>query len=153
MSSFLPLYKRPYFTTYNITGNIYSLLIENDICDHRNVSVKLPCVYMCLSSGNLFNFPVRVSSFFSYFYIVITICFILTGKRINYIEQTSLKWQCTAFYILIYNSLKSWFLLFSIISPEHFNIHNLERFFYTSEETILVAVIGGCILFLYTTLN
>ena len=41
---------------------VYSLLIEKDICDHQNVSVKL----LCQSSGGLFIFSVRVSSFFSY---------------------------------------------------------------------------------------
>jgi len=46
---------------------IYSLLIENDICDCQNVSVKLTCVYMCLSFGDLFIFSIIVSSFFSYF--------------------------------------------------------------------------------------
>ena len=40
-------------------------LIEIDICDCRNVSVKLPCVYVCLSSRNLFIFSARVSSLFS----------------------------------------------------------------------------------------
>ena len=40
---------------------IFSLLIEKDICDCRNVSVKLPCVYVCLSSGDLFVFSARVS--------------------------------------------------------------------------------------------
>ena len=41
----------------------YSLLTEKDICDHQNISVKLH-VYVCLSSGALFIFSVRVSSFF-----------------------------------------------------------------------------------------
>ena len=43
--------------------HIYSLQIEKDICDHRNVSVKLPCVCVCLSSGYLFIFSVKVFSF------------------------------------------------------------------------------------------
>ena len=46
---------------------IYSLLIEKNICDHQNVSIKLPCVFVCLLSGDLFIFLVRVSSFFPYF--------------------------------------------------------------------------------------
>ena len=33
---------------------IYTLLIEKDICDCRNISVKLPCVNMCISSRDLF---------------------------------------------------------------------------------------------------
>ena len=45
---------------------IYSLLIEKDICDRQNVLIKLPCVCVCLLSGNLFIFLVIVSSFFSY---------------------------------------------------------------------------------------
>ena len=51
---------------------IYSFLIEKDICDHRNVSIKIPCVSVCLSSEPLFIYSVRVSSFFSYFYIIRT---------------------------------------------------------------------------------
>ena len=35
---------------------IYSLLIEQDSCDCRNKSVKLLCVGVCLSSGDLFVF-------------------------------------------------------------------------------------------------
>ena len=35
---------------YCVFTYIYSLPIEKDICDFRNVSVKLPCVYLCLSS-------------------------------------------------------------------------------------------------------
>ena len=45
---------------------IYCLVIEKDICDSQNVSVKFQCVYVCLSLGDLFIFLVRVSSFFSY---------------------------------------------------------------------------------------
>ena len=47
--------------------HIYSLLIKKDICDHQTVSVKLLCVYVFLSSTDLFIFLVRISSFFSYF--------------------------------------------------------------------------------------
>ena len=43
------------------------VLIEKDICDCRNVSVKLPCVYVCLSSWDLFIISVRVSSLYSNF--------------------------------------------------------------------------------------
>ena len=46
---------------------IYSLLNEKDICDRQNVSIKLPCVCVCLSCRDLFLFSVRISSFFSYF--------------------------------------------------------------------------------------
>ena len=42
--------------TFTVFTYIHSLLIEKDICDCRNVSVKLPCVYLCLSSGDLFIF-------------------------------------------------------------------------------------------------
>jgi len=45
---------------------IYSLLIEKDICDCQNVSVKLSCVYMCFLFEDLLNCSVRVSCFFSY---------------------------------------------------------------------------------------
>ena len=52
---------------YHVFTYIYFLLIKKDICDWRNVSVNFPCVCVCLSSGDLFIFSVRVSSFFSYF--------------------------------------------------------------------------------------
>ena len=32
---------------------IYSLLMEEGLCECRNVTVKFPCVYLCLSSGSL----------------------------------------------------------------------------------------------------
>ena len=52
---------------------IYSFLIEKEICDCRNLSVKLPCIYMCLSFGNLFIFSLNVFSFFSYFRVIHTL--------------------------------------------------------------------------------
>ena len=52
---------------YCVFTLIHSLLIEKDICDCQNFSVKLPCVCMCLLSGDLFIFWVRDSSFFSCF--------------------------------------------------------------------------------------
>ena len=47
---------------YRVFTYIYSLLIEKDICDCWNISIMLACVYVCLSSGDLFIFLVRVSS-------------------------------------------------------------------------------------------
>ena len=41
---------------YHVFTYIYSLMIEKDIFDRQNVSVKLPCVYVCLSSEDLFIF-------------------------------------------------------------------------------------------------
>ena len=54
---------------YPMFTYIYFLLIEKDISDRWNISIKLPCVCVHLSSGDLFIFSVRVSSFFSYFLI------------------------------------------------------------------------------------
>ena len=51
MESTLMWHRRYYVFTY-----IYSLLIKKDICDHQNISIKLRCVCVCLSSGNLFIF-------------------------------------------------------------------------------------------------
>ena len=57
------------FLTGNITFitesafKIYFRLIEKDICDGRNVSVKLPGVYLCLSSGDYFIFSLRIFFF------------------------------------------------------------------------------------------
>ena len=50
----------------------YSLLIEKEICDCQDVLVKLQCIYVCLSSGDLFIFSVTVSSFFLYFFVIRT---------------------------------------------------------------------------------
>ena len=41
---------------YCVFTYIYSLLIEKDTYDCQNISVKFLCVYMCLSSGDLFIF-------------------------------------------------------------------------------------------------
>ena len=57
--------------------NVYSLLIEKDICDCWNVSIKLPCVCVCLSSGDLFTLSVKVSYFLCYLYFSI---FLSTGS-------------------------------------------------------------------------
>jgi len=43
---------------YRVFTYIYPLLIEKDICDHQNISVKLPRVCVCLLSGDLFIFSV-----------------------------------------------------------------------------------------------
>ena len=43
---------------------IHSLLIEKDGCDRRNISIKFPCVCVCLSYRNL-QFLVRVFPFLS----------------------------------------------------------------------------------------
>ena len=40
-------------STHGKEGTTYH---EKDICDRRNVSVKLPCVFECLSSGDLLIF-------------------------------------------------------------------------------------------------
>ena len=55
---------------YHVFTYIYSLLIEKDICDRRKISAKLLCVCICLSSGDLFIFSIRVSSFYSYFFVL-----------------------------------------------------------------------------------
>ena len=67
----------PWCCLSHVFTYIYSLLIEKDIYDCQNVSVKLPYVYVCLSSRDLFIFLVRVSAFFSYF------CVIKAFLRIN----------------------------------------------------------------------
>ena len=45
---------------------IYSCLIDKDLCESRNISIKFPCVilvYLCFSSGDLFIFSLRVNPF------------------------------------------------------------------------------------------
>ena len=41
-------------------------LIEKDICNRQNISIKLPCVYLCFSSRSLYFFSERLL-FHSYF--------------------------------------------------------------------------------------
>jgi hypothetical protein len=58
---------------YRVFTYIYPLLIEKDICDRQSVSVKLPCVYVCLSSKYLFILLIRVSLFLCYPYFSIVL--------------------------------------------------------------------------------
>ena len=51
---------------YRVFTYSYSLLIKKDICDHQNISIKLPCVYVPFIRRSLFS--VRVSPFFSLFW-------------------------------------------------------------------------------------
>ena len=41
---------------YHVFTYMYSLLIEKDILDRRNISNKFPCVCVCFSSRDLFIF-------------------------------------------------------------------------------------------------
>ena len=45
----------------------YVLLIEKDGCDRWNISIKFPCVCMCLSYGDCFNFWYEFSLSFPLF--------------------------------------------------------------------------------------
>ena len=68
--------------TFTVCSNINSLLIDEDLCEIRNVSIKLPCallVHLCLSSGDLFVFSVRFSYFYSYF------CYLYFGTFLFYV--------------------------------------------------------------------
>ena len=56
-----------YFGTFLSTWSIYSLLIEKHFCECQNISIKILCVYLCLSSGDLFIFFITVLPFYSYF--------------------------------------------------------------------------------------
>ena len=49
--------------------------VHSHFCESRNISIKFPSallVYLCLSSRDLFIFSVRVSTFYSYFYVIHT---------------------------------------------------------------------------------
>ena len=50
-------------TVFTMYSHTFTFLIEKDICDGQNISVKLPCVYVCLSSWGLFIFLVFPLSF------------------------------------------------------------------------------------------
>ena len=64
---------------------IRSLLIEKDGHDRQNILIKFPCVYVCLSYGDLFNFCMSFHFPFPYFeidnLIVIEICNIFTARK------------------------------------------------------------------------
>ena len=98
---------------YRVFTYIYSLLIEKDLHEYWNGSVKFMCVYLSLSSGDLFIFSVWVSLFYSYFcyirtwyfpsqyeglynYIIIVIIFnsIRSDKTTHYWSDTELKKEC-----------------------------------------------------------
>ena len=51
---------------------VYSLLIEKDICDHRNIFQLSFHVFMCVFHQEISSFfsVIRVSSFFSYFCVI-----------------------------------------------------------------------------------
>ena len=81
---------------------IYSLLIEKDICDCRNVSIKLSCVCVSLLPEN-FIFSVRVSSFFSYFlcYVLnLSVIFLVTSSLFIGKELSSFNIKILNFYVL-----------------------------------------------------
>ena len=51
----------------------YSRLIEKDMCDCQNISVKLPCIYLCLSFRDLFIFLV------SFLFLFLCLCYLYFG--------------------------------------------------------------------------
>ena len=58
-----------WLSLYGLFTYIYSLLIDKDLYESQNVSIKFSCallVYLYLSSRELFIFSVRVSPFYSY---------------------------------------------------------------------------------------
>ena len=63
--------------------------IKKDNCDCQNVSVKLLYVYVCLSTGHLLIFSIRVSSFFSFFCLIHTL--ILSLSMFIYVLHSFMK--------------------------------------------------------------
>ena len=54
---------------------IYSLLIDKQIFESQNISIKFLCallVYLCISSRDFFSFSVRVPPFYPYFGVFLT---------------------------------------------------------------------------------
>ena len=58
-------------TIFAVCSQTY-ILIEKDICDRWKVSVKLPCVYVWLSPGDLFIFFGKKFLFLFYFCVILT---------------------------------------------------------------------------------
>ena len=52
---------------YHVFTYNYFLLIEKDICDHQSVSFKLPCVCVCLWSGDFPTFLYAISQTYERF--------------------------------------------------------------------------------------
>ena len=97
-------------------GDHRYLLIEKDICDRWNVSVMLTCVYLRLSSGDLFIFSARISCFFSDVYInwILLILTILTKTmREITLLRMSYRWKASFYNVAVvvdvqHLTLKSW---------------------------------------------
>ena len=70
----------PHYRLYCVFTYIYSLLIKKDICDRQNISIKFPCVCVCLSLRDLFILSLSVSRFCSYFLLLIILKFCFTLK-------------------------------------------------------------------------
>ena len=68
---------------------IYSLLIEKDLCDCRNILVK---TFMCLSSGDLFIFSIRVFLFLFIFlcypYFSIFFFYMISNSMQHFLDGT-----------------------------------------------------------------
>ena len=72
---------------------IRSLLIEKDGCDHQNISIKFPCVCVCLSYSDLFNFWKEFSLSFPLF-CVIKFFRILLSRSTPYADEIIGEYQC-----------------------------------------------------------
>ena len=103
MYPFLSYVPTMWYRLYHVFTYIYSLLIRKDICDHQNVSVKLPCVYVGLSSEDLFIFLVKVSSSFPYCCVIRTSIISFPCNHSNLFLFMSTR--------SLYNSCISWLFL------------------------------------------
>ena len=74
---------------YRLFTYFYSLLIEKDICDRPNVSVKTLCIYVCFSSGDLVIFLIKVSPLFSYCSASITVSLLLQLIKAKVLAESS----------------------------------------------------------------
>ena len=70
-------------------------------CDCPNVSMKFPCVYLCLSFGDLLILSVIVSSFYSYFYVTRTWALSLSTWKVNKINKALV---FTSYYLDIFSN-------------------------------------------------
>jgi hypothetical protein len=61
---------KPLGTIFVVCSHIYSLLLEEDLCECQNISAKFPCVllvYLYLSSGDFLVFSVSFPLFIPIF--------------------------------------------------------------------------------------
>ena len=96
---------------------IYSLLIKKGLCECQNVSVKFPCVYLCLLSGYLFIFFVLWKVLFPW-----TLIIFLFALVYNMRASLLVIWQMPDFSSLGINCYCDKFFVLYVFLKRHFGL-------------------------------